>query len=325
MQTNNSFVSSKAIRLLLVGDSSVGKTTFILQLTQNGSLEDILRKQQQPTVGAQLYSSIHTYSTNQNSTIEYFVDWLDIGSKYFDVLKANEVFFSSYNGIVFMFDMYDSNSLKFWENVSKLIHSTRDGRTRSAESRIDSTVTVSNSSTYFPTTVTNPILRRQMSYMAEQETKRRINLHNDNSNDLGLVPVLIIGNHCSQFTGFLKANQLVESLDLPLLNGDNASKLAMNSSSSLPTQSLFRKMLNCFTNVVSFSLFVLSKVFLMSDYFPTNETSQRNIARTRSLASKLQHSLHADYMELDSSYLTASQRRLVDNFLDRVIFSGYEN
>jgi GTPase SAR1 family protein len=317
--------SSKNIRILLVGDQSVGKSTLIMmyilnytnsihtkgtfaqQLCNEIYNRDKQQQQQQPTVGCNIQIQIHNVQSSNNNQQEYFVDWYDIGAKYFDNLKANEVFFSHYNGVVFMFDMYDNNSLQFYEDkISPFVSNTSSALSQhDYGQKMDSTVTIasSSSSTLLPTTVTQrrgmdtvpPILKRGS--RPQQKDSTGIDTH---------VPILIIGNHCSQFS-----TSTMDTMELPLISGTTYTK--------------GRGIFQLFSSAFSMTLFVLSKILCMSEYFQSNETSQRNLTKTRALASRLQHSLKADYMELDTPGLTVSQRRLIDNFLDKVIYSNYHD
>ena len=193
--------TNKSVRLLLIGDDSVGKSTFVQQLCnyQNRSLEDILNKQN-PTVGCNVQVQTHTVQISHSVQQEYFVDWYDIGSKYFDSLKANEVFFSSYNGIVFMFDMFDNSSLQFYDKVAKLLAVSKS---QGADHTVitDSTVTVSSSSsTILPSTLTTKRRGIDSSLSGGSLTKQQPSSLRRNADDTGSIPILIIGNHCSQFS-----------------------------------------------------------------------------------------------------------------------------
>jgi len=154
-------------------------------------------------------------------------------------------------------------------------------------------------------------------------------INNEQNNQ---VPVLMIGNHSSTGTGSSTGSGggggASASFDLPMTVGDEiggggGGGFKAYDISNRRSQSLFglwpQQLLSCVSIVGKLSFYLLSKLLFMGEYYPSGETSQKQMMSTRAMASRLQQNIFADYLELDSARVTLSQKRLVENFLDRVI------
>eukprot|EP01083_Nonionella_stella_P030810 84403_1 len=89
------------VRLLVVGDSGVGKTSLVHRLCHGTAL-------QRPkwTVGCSTDVKLHRYSKGDR---EFFVEFLDVGGSY-KYKMARQVFYTQLHGILLVFDVGNANS-----------------------------------------------------------------------------------------------------------------------------------------------------------------------------------------------------------------------
>jgi GTPase SAR1 family protein len=260
--------TERTIRILVLGDSGVGKTTFLEQLCNN------ISKQQQTTLGCKLHVQMHSYHES-----DYFVEYFDIGTNENLDKRATSLFYANdYDGIFYVFDLLDYSTLDSFYNVRQAINQIIQMRDN-MKSNIYSG--------HLPTTFRRASTRRSLQNL----------------------PILFVGNNSSSF---YEHTQTTSSASL--LPGAPLEKPK--------SQSSIAYIVNFFVAFFYLILFIFTKIFFMSDYYRGTQKNS-HMSKIRSTVHSLQQETLADYIELDcSKNLQMSQRRIIENFLDRVIMGN---
>ncbi|CAG8833458.1 8159_t:CDS:2, partial [Gigaspora margarita] len=103
------------IRLVVVGDSGVGKTSLVHILCHNEAL-----RHPTWTIGCSVHVKMHTHSRNSKT---YFVEFIDVGgtSKH---KSSRNMFYHQINGIILVHDVSNRKSYhNLWKWIAEVIYS----------------------------------------------------------------------------------------------------------------------------------------------------------------------------------------------------------
>ncbi|KAL0482827.1 hypothetical protein AKO1_014215 [Acrasis kona] len=111
-------MTEKTLRVLVLGNSGVGKTSFLEQLTNQPN------KTTQPTIGCRVYVQMHKY----NKT-DCYVEYFDVGTNEGIDKRASSMFYeSNYDAMIYVFDMCDHATLASFSNVKQTINNILSSR-----------------------------------------------------------------------------------------------------------------------------------------------------------------------------------------------------
>jgi Rab-like protein 3 len=98
------------VRILVCGDSSVGKSSFVSLIANNEVASNL-----QATIGVQIEIKLFDYES-KNHQKTFFIEFFDVGSS-MNHKNARSVFYQQINGIILVHDLTNRKSqenLKYW-------------------------------------------------------------------------------------------------------------------------------------------------------------------------------------------------------------------
>ncbi len=94
-----------AVRVLVVGDSGVGKTTLLRALCQDTS--NTCDATHRWTIGCDVHVLFHPFRHHQ----EYCIEFIDVGG-HVNYEISRQMFYEDVQGIIFMYDLSNTRSLE---------------------------------------------------------------------------------------------------------------------------------------------------------------------------------------------------------------------
>jgi len=298
MNSNSNNINSEKIKILVVGDSGVGKTSLV-HLVCHG---DILKNAIQ-TIGCNIEVKLH-----EHNNVKYFLEFYDIcgAEKY---IKSRSMFYGQIHGIILVYDLTNKKS---YYNLQKWIKEIKDADNKSISSSPVNGNHYKNPNLYgsWGQSSTNPTI---ISSSYEKKQNNSNNSNNSNSNELEpifdlelsfcKVPVIVIGNK-------LDLSQKVETSILDQIRPD-IFHVSSISGKSFAVNSHDLKRIESFFNTV---------IALNNNY---NDTKPRNHFKTRNLsdgddtysrAPRSPSSVHSISFDHNNNNSTHSHSHSVDIF-----------
>ena len=95
------------VNIIIIGDTSVGKTNLVSRFVKNEYSEDF-----KPTIGADFFTKIHTIN-NKNINVKF---WDTAGQEKYRAIGSK--FYKDANGVILVYDTTNKNS---YENLNKWV------------------------------------------------------------------------------------------------------------------------------------------------------------------------------------------------------------
>lgn len=107
-------LDNSLVRVLIVGDSGVGKTSFLYNVCS----QEVLTTPSCPTIGCTLGTYVYTRREHGNQSSQCFIECIDIGG-HVNYKDTRKVFYNSpFHGVMYVFD---HSSPKSYRNISRYI------------------------------------------------------------------------------------------------------------------------------------------------------------------------------------------------------------